>query len=342
MFRESLGQDIRNVLVIGAGGGGDVVAAYHTCLVARDEGIRYIIGALPWERLSVDPTPGPIPISSLREADIKTTIALVSSRTYAVKGSRTLRPQICNLLSYTGGIGLVYDAYSPINDIAKELSDFCHDHGIDLIIGVDAGGDILTTGEEETVQSPLADTYTLAVLKKLRDRGHRVLVGIYGPGSDGELSRQEVLRRLSICAEKREFLFFIGIAPHHAVELEKACEYVHTEASKIPLLAYRGFQGKIKIRRQLREVDVDLTVAGTYYVTIEGACMWNRLVHYIENSRNIMHAREILNRLGVVTELDIEEEICRLGLGNVTPDLFRDILQKLRERIRRQLPSPPE
>jgi len=334
MFREALGRDIKRVLVIGAGGGGDVLAAYHTCLVLRDEGISYIIGALPWERLSIDPTPGPIPVDTLREpVQVRSSIALVSAKTYAIKGGRVVKPQICNLLTYTGGVGLVYDAYSPVDKIASEISEFCHENGVDLIIGVDAGGDILTTGREETVLSPLADTYTLAVLKKLRDRGHLVLVGIYGPGCDGELPRQEVLRRLSICAERGHFLFFISIAPHHAAELERAGSYVHTEASRIPLLAYRGYCGKIKIRRQLKEVEVDLTVAGTYYITIEGACIWNILTRHIENSESVIQARDILNKLGILTELDIEEEICKIGVDKITPDLFMQIIAKIRERL---------
>ncbi len=340
MFRETFGRDIKHALVIGAGGGGDVAAAYHTCLILKDEGIDYIIGALPWERLSIDPTPGPIPVSALRgPVQVRSSIALVSGKTYAVKGGRTIRPQICNLLAYTGGVGLVYDAYSPVEKIARDLSEFCNENGIDLVIGVDAGGDILTTGQEEAVLSPLADTYTLTILKKLRDRGHLVLVGIYGPGCDGELPRQEVLRRLSICASNRQFLFFTSIAPHHAAELERVCEYVHTEASKIPLLAYRGYTGKISIRREMREIDVDLTVAGTYYITVEGACMWNSLTNHVEKAESIVHARDILNNLGIVTELDIEEELCKIGLDKVTPDVFKQVITELRRRLYRSSSS---
>ena len=45
--------------MIGIGGGGDVVGALAAALVCERHGIDAIVGGVSWERLPVDPLPGP-------------------------------------------------------------------------------------------------------------------------------------------------------------------------------------------------------------------------------------------------------------------------------------------
>src|ERR1035441_416523 len=46
-------------LVVGVGGGGDVVGALGTARFLEFCGLEFVLGGLSWERSEVDPLPGP-------------------------------------------------------------------------------------------------------------------------------------------------------------------------------------------------------------------------------------------------------------------------------------------
>jgi hypothetical protein len=49
----------RRPLVLGIGGGGDVVGALATAEVCRVHGAESVVGGVTWERRPIDPRPGP-------------------------------------------------------------------------------------------------------------------------------------------------------------------------------------------------------------------------------------------------------------------------------------------
>ncbi len=331
-----------NVLLIGAGGGGDIAGAMHTGFLLEYDNIKYILCALVWERLSIDPNPGPVPLNAFHNCRrISSLLIEVNENTYVKRGESLFTPQIVNVLRALRELkvdtrGIVFDPYAPLGDVAKELERFCKENNIDTVIIVDSGGDILTNGTEETVLSPLADTFTLCLGRELANAGLKVVVGVYGPGCDGEIPRDELIHRFSVLAASRHFLTFIGMTPDIADKMEHVLRHVHTEASRLPLRAYRGEEGVVKIRRGERSVKLDILCAGTYYITIEGACQINTLTRYIDRSHTIVLARQALNSHGVVTELDIEEAIVKEGLlGKLDAETFISLVERLRKKIRK-------
>lgn len=65
MLDEVVGFDVRSVLVIGIGGGGDVVGSTITYSLAVNEGKEAVLGAVLWERYVNDVVPGPIRFRNL-------------------------------------------------------------------------------------------------------------------------------------------------------------------------------------------------------------------------------------------------------------------------------------
>jgi hypothetical protein len=49
----------RRPLVVGIGGGGDVVGALATAEACRLAGAEPVVGGVSWERRPIDPEPGP-------------------------------------------------------------------------------------------------------------------------------------------------------------------------------------------------------------------------------------------------------------------------------------------
>ncbi len=339
MFKEELGRDIRRALIIAAGGGGDSVGALHTYMLLKRENVRPILGALPWERLSIDPCPGPVPLHMFKNIvkNIENTLAIVNSKTFVKRCYKVFKIQLCNVLEVINDVGIIYNAYRPVKDIAKIIYEYCIQEGIDLVVGSDSGGDILGTGFEDTLLSPLADSYTMSILNELDRLGIYVIVGIFGPGCDGELSREEIMRRFAKIAEKGYYLFHVGITPSIAREMLKVLEKAHTEASRLPVEAYFGKFGEYYIRRGERKVILDITCSGTYYMYARGILEITKLPEILKDSLNILHAREILNKYGIVTELDIEIELIRRGLATkkITAEEFMKIVEELKSRIRK-------
>jgi len=337
MFKEELGNDVRKALIIAAGGGGDSVGAVHTYLLLKRENIEPILGALVWERMSIDPCPGPVPVHCFKNIDkISDTLYKVRPETIVERCGRIFRPQISIVLEFLNSEGIIYDPYRPVEEIARDLVKYMEDNEIDLLIISDSGGDILASGYEENLFSPLADSYTLSIAYQVSKKGFRTILGVFGPGCDGELSREEILTKFSLLAREGYFLFYVSLTPSIAEIMEKIVEKAHTEASKLPLRAYRGEKGKISIRRGERQVDLDLTCAATYYIDVKGIDKITRLPIILEKSRNILHAREILNSLGIMTELDIEEELSKLGerARELRGTEFLNFVRELKRRIR--------
>src|SRR5579864_3037904 len=60
----------RRPLVIGMGGGGDVVGALATAEMSRHyDGAEPILGGLAWERRPIDPLPGPRSVNEIENAE---------------------------------------------------------------------------------------------------------------------------------------------------------------------------------------------------------------------------------------------------------------------------------
>ena len=80
----------RRPLVLGIGGGGDVVGALATAELSRANGGRPILGGVTWERRPIDPKPGPRAEAEIEGARSLAPGVLAAGAETCVRGSGVL------------------------------------------------------------------------------------------------------------------------------------------------------------------------------------------------------------------------------------------------------------
>jgi hypothetical protein len=309
---ETILRGLRRPLVIGMGGGGDVVGALATAEFARlYDGTDPALGGLSWERRPIDPAPGPRSAGEIAGAEaIAPGTLLAGPDTHvADSGVRFAESRMAGflaqpvvLLTLEGGAGA----------IAEGLLAAAGRLGVDGFVFIDVGGDVLAHGDEPGLRSPLCDAIMLAAAGRLAARGVPVLAGIFGIGCDAELTPAEVFGRLASVASAGGLAGIRGLTEAVALKLEQAIELVPTEASAQAVRAFRGATGTAAIRGGTRSVQLTPAAASTFYLDVPatiGAC--GRLAQAVDECEDLEQANRALNELGVRTELDLERDAVR-------------------------------
>jgi hypothetical protein len=301
----------RRPLVIGIGGGGDVVGALATAEACRlYHGADPVLGGTSWERRVVDPQPGPRSAAEIEGARELAPGVLAAGPETHVAGSGVLFAE-SRMAGFLGRETVLVDVNRGPATIADGLRAAAEGMGCDLFVFVDVGGDALGHGDEPGLASPLCDAVMLAAATRLAEAGTPVLGAVFGPGCDGELSPGEVLERLAEVAAARGLAGVRGLTPAVTERLEAAVEVVPTEASAQALRCFRGESGRVPIRGGRRTVELTPVGALTFYFDVPAALgSAARLGHAVRDAPDLEAANEVLHELGVRrTELDYERSV---------------------------------
>lgn len=304
---ETLIRASSRALVIGVGGGGDVVGALATARFLEFCGIEFVLGGLSWERSIYDPIPGPRKICEtrhVREIHSFAWMANADSQTdtgvcFAESKMAAALNQEILLVDINGGVRGVVDG---LEAALKHLQ-------CDFLVGIDVGGDSLAEGNELGLRSPLADSIMLAAFAELDKRGQRSLWGVFGYGSDGELSTEEIESALARIGAAGGLLGAWALTPNIATELAHIIETVPTEASAIPVECFGGARGERKIRAGERSVKLTPLTTVTFFMS--PTIVFETLsppARAVRASTNLDQANEALHDLGIKTELDLERD----------------------------------
>lgn len=309
---EDLVRASSRAMVIGVGGGGDVVGALAAARFLEFCGLAFVLGGLSWERSVFDPVPGPRILSEVEnvralhqrawmanpQTQTNTGVFFAESRMATIQGKEIL------LIDINGGVNGVVEG---LEAAIKELKT-------DLLVGLDVGGDSLAQGNEPGLRSPLADSVMLAAYAELEKRGHRIIWAVFGYGSDGELTVDEIELSLNKLAAAGGLLGAWSLTPKVAAELETVIETVRTEASAIPVQCFRGAWGETKIRTDQRTVK--LTPLTTLIFFMSATKLFHTLARpaqAVSKSRSLEEANDALHAIGIKSELDLEREKYRAG-----------------------------
>ncbi len=183
------------MLCVGAGGGGDVVGALAVAEHARALGTPSVLGGVSWERLPIDPLPGPRGLSELEGVqELNGATALAGPDARGPGGFAFAEARMAGVL---GDATLLVDPNPGAAAVAAGFADAAARLECDLLVLVDVGGDALAGGHEPGLASPLCDAVLLAAGTLAADAGLATLAAVVGPGCDGELTHGELLLALA-------------------------------------------------------------------------------------------------------------------------------------------------
>lgn len=290
-----------SALVFGIGGSGDIVGSIPTARLLEGHGLDVVLGGITWEPVPTDTRPGPRSFEEIENIErVSETVALAGGETRTTDGLEFTETSVAR--HYDARTALI-DISHGVDAVRRGIDEAARQLNFDLVVGVDAGGDVLAKGDEPGVRSPVTDGIGLVALE---DLDTAACLGVFGYGSDGELTLEELEGRFEAIASRDGLLGAWGLTPRVRDELEGVLEHVETEASRIPVEAARGVFGRRTIRGG--EVSVRLTPTSpvTFYFDPATVATTSRIATQVRGTDDLDEAAASLNELGLQTEFETE------------------------------------
>ena len=291
------------VLVLGIGGGGDVVGALALARRCEELGTGFALGGVAWERFAIDPKPGPRSMAEVAGGTPAGEHAMLAGA-----ATRTVDDVPFCEAQVAGHLGIktaLVDVSAGAKGAAEGIAALADESGCDLCLMVDIGGDALAAGGEPGLASPLCDAVMIAAGLRLAGT-LPCLLTVLGAGCDGELTPALVLERVAALARAGAWVGTWGVTPAIADEVAAAAAASTTEASLQMVRCARGAIGEASIRGGLRTVELGPAGALAFCFDLVRAAAELPLARAVVESDSIEAARAAHAELGVRTELDYE------------------------------------
>jgi hypothetical protein len=304
-------RDSDRVLLIGMGGGGDVVGALAVTDLLDGLGTEWVLGGVAWERSPIDPRPGPRSLDQIRGGrPCGSAAVLTEGKTTSADGVEFSESKMA---AHLGDAVLLLDINGGPHAIATGLAEAAAELRCDAVVMLDVGGDVLAHGNEAGLASPLCDAVMLAAGMILArspesaDWSGEVIAAVYGPGCDGELTPDEVLERITELQSAGALLGAWGLTPAGCRLVEEAAQVVPTEASLMAARCARGERGSTAIRSGRRTVQLTPIGALTFFFDPLGAARSAvPLATAVSPAVSLEQAHDALVAMGISTELELE------------------------------------
>jgi hypothetical protein len=305
-------KDADRALVIGMGGGGDVVGALAVTDLLAGLRTEWVLGGVAWERSPIDPRPGPRSLEEIRGGRPCGSAAVLTKGD--TKSADGVEFSESKMASHLGRPALLLDITRGPSSVAIGLREAAAELGCDAIVLLDVGGDVLAHGDEPGLASPLCDAVMLSagmILERSPGDGEdwsgRLLAAVYGPGCDGELTPAEVLERITELQAADALLGAWGMTPEACGLVEAAAEVVPTEASVMAVRCARGERGTVPIRGGRRTVELTPMGGLTFFFDpLAAASSAVPLATAVAPAGSLEEAHQALTGMGIRTELELE------------------------------------
>jgi hypothetical protein len=305
----------KRALLIGMGGGGDVVGALGVTDLLDGLGTEWVLGGVAWERSPIDPRPGPRSLEEIRGGQPCGSAAVITQG--GTTSSDGIEFSESKMANHLGRPVLLLDITRGPRALATGLGEAAGELGCDAVVLIDVGGDALAHGHEAGLASPLCDAIVLSasmILARSAERGASddaataaVIAGIYGPGCDGELTPDEILERIAELQSAEALLGAWGLTPAACELVESAAETVPTEASLMAVRCARGERGTATIRSGRRKVELTPLGGLTFFFDpLAAANSALPLATAVSPAASLEEAHDALLAMGISTELELE------------------------------------
>ncbi|MFD3502404.1 DUF1152 domain-containing protein [Streptomyces sp. NPDC058678] len=280
-------------LIVAAGGGGDAVAAAMLDAALYGDEDQAVILTYAWDRLLVDPVPGPRGPSDFTGLEpVTPSIWSVPAEARPIAPAGSTLPRLAAELPHTFALIDPHHGAEGITRQLEELIDHLEPSSIDLL---DVGGDILARGDEPTLKSPLADALTLAACCQVT-APVRLLVA--GPGLDGELPIDEVRSLLGPLVRT--------LTAKDAESVSSVLEWHPSEATGMLAATARGVRGICEVRDA--GLPIPLTDDGptVHEVDLDDALNRNELARAILSTATLDEVEAYSREVCGYSEIDYE------------------------------------
>ncbi|MFF0416191.1 DUF1152 domain-containing protein [Kitasatospora sp. NPDC004745] len=291
-------------LLIAAGGGGDVIAAVMLHAALYGPAAPALVLTYSWERLVVDPLPGPRGRADFTGLDSPAPhLDLVTARTAPILPAGSSLPRLAAELPLPLGL---LDPYGGAAGLTRTVAAAARHCGATHVDVVDVGGDILSDGTEPTLRSPLGDALVLAACVRTR---LPTRVWVAGPALDREVPTRELFARLPPAG------FALGAA--HVEPVRRVFGWHPSEASAMLAAAARGVRGRCGIRDVPEPLRLDDRSAGVHRLSLARAVALNPLARRLADSAGLDDAEQA--SLEVCGFSEVARERARAAAGPPPP-----------------------
>jgi hypothetical protein len=306
-------------LLVAAGGGGDAIAAamLHAATTGKPPAH---VATFAWERLLVDPLPGP------RDPTWFTGLRPVGRRNHAVTPTTVVRPPagstLPRLAAELPATLYLLDPRGGASGLQRQLLELVGILQADRVQLVDVGGDVIAAGDEPELRSPLADGLTVAAAASL-DRPTDVLVA--GAGLDGELPEQHVLDR---CRDLGGTLAH-RLTASDARPFGRLFDWHPSETTGLLWAAAMGLRGTAEVRGDGLTVRLSDHSSAIYRLDHAAVLAHSRIARALLDTHSLAEADAALTAIGMASEIGYERTKAAT-LGDTSAKATLDVEDALR------------
>lgn len=241
-------------LAIAAGGGGDAITA---AVVARRLGYVSAVMTYSWDRLLVDPLPGPRKLTDFQGLHFHAphVFEVLPTSSVTPPGGSTL-PQLAGTVPARL---LLLDPSAGATGMAQQMQAAAKRVGADELAVIDVGGGAIAEGHEAGLRSPIADYLALAAACLTTCSVQLLTVGV---GLDGELTPKEVHGRLDLLDATE----LVDLDADDFADVRHVFEWHPSESNGLVAAAAEGVRGTVETRDHGGSVQLTDTSTTVYAV----------------------------------------------------------------------------